>query len=204
MQNPQFNKYECDAILRFHPDTEILEGNAYCPVLGVRLLKLEMPKDVCENTIDVTIPFARCGGYLPGSSLAGLHFSQPLHAMYQGEKTIIPFCDPVEDFIWMDSTERFYPLYEEHKEELMGTGYLCLNNPEEQTESPIQLLTEALDFLNNWTDYVMELATQHGAISRGLLPGNIEESNDWIDHLVEHASPNLKRDLISASQALVF
>ncbi len=198
MQNPDFLRH-CLLELEPYGPIEIIRGDSYHPILAVRLNDFALPAPVLERHVDIIIPMPRCAGYLPGACLAGLHVTRALHGVYQSEETVIPFCDPVENNDWMVKTKRFYPFYENDSESLIGTSYLCLNDPEKQPETPAALLRVAMKYLFYWVENAFGLAKHHGAIARGLLQGDANLSAEWIDHLVEQVSPGVKKKLLGVA-----
>jgi len=199
MQNPDFLN-RCIATLEArYGRVETVPGDRYYPMLAVKIPDFKMPDTVEERSVEVIIPIPRCAGYLPGASLAGLHVSKPLHGIYDDESTVIPFCDPVEDADWLIKVCRFYPFYEHDPESLIGTSYLCLNSPNDRPESPQALLDIAVDYLTHWQENAFTLAVQHGAIARGVEPGNSQYSVEWIEHLVEQVSPGLRARLLAVA-----
>ena len=197
MQNPDFLDACIAELEARYGRVEVVKGDRYRPVWAVKLPQFEMPATIQERRVDVTIPLSRCAGYLPGAVLAGLHVSEPLHGTHDGETTVVPFCDPVNDTEWLVKTSRFYPLYDHDPEALIGTSYLCLNNPSDQPETPQALLSICLDYLTHWKDHAFNLAVRHGAIARGDEIGDSENSADWIEHLVEQVSPRLRAKLLA-------
>lgn len=196
MQNTRYLDNCIKELCIYFPQTEIIEGDRYCPISAIKISDCELPPSVIEDSTDIVIPMARCAGYLPGAALAGIHVSA-LHGYFRREKTLIPFCDPVEDLSWMESTKRFYPHYESDPEYYLNTHYLCLNDPGDQPETPLALMDTALEYLSHWSDNAMNLAQHHGHVVRGIEAGDIENSQDWLDHLVEHVSENTKKELLS-------
>lgn len=196
MQNPLFVEQCAEEMMARFSNVEIIRGDRYHPILALKLHAYVPPESVCERQFDITIPMARCGGYMPDACLAGLHIHSKVHGLFNHEKTIIPFCDPVEDTSWMVKTVRFYPFYQSDPDALIGTSYLCLNDPAGQPTTPLALMDTAIDYLANWLPYAMNLAVEHGAVARGEKPGDSAESVDWVDHLVEHASPGLEKKLL--------
>ncbi|AKJ28353.1 hypothetical protein [Caldimonas brevitalea] len=196
MQNPDFLNACLAELEKRYDNVEIVAGDRYHPVWAIKLNSVELPKSIVERTVDIIIPMTRCAGYLPGSGLAGLHVSQTLHSLFEGEKTVVPFCDPVQDISWLVKTSRFYPFYEHDPELLIGTSYLCLNDPFEQPETPQALMELTLDYLKYWMNHAFNLVMRHGAIVRGEELGDRRISMDWIEHLVEQVSPTLKAQLL--------
>ena len=198
MQNPDILNYYLEEIDHYAP-IELIRGDAFCPLLAVRINDFELPDTVVERQVDIIIPLPRCAGYAPGTTLAGLHLSHPLHGIFQGEKTVIPFCDPVEDTDWLVKTQRFYPLYSVESASLIDTSYLCLNDPQKLAESPLELITTALQYLCRWRENAFELAAHHGAIARGDAVGDSLMSADWVEHLVQHVAPGFKQKLLAVA-----
>ncbi len=203
MQNPDFLKACIGELEKEYARIEIVSGDRYHPVWAIRIKQLLLPDPIVEHHADIIIPMARCAGYLPGASLAGLHLSCALHSVYEDEETVIPFCDPVQDTQWMVNTQRFYPYYEHDPETLIGTSYLCLNDPDDQPETPLALMRVAMDYLCRWPQHAFGLAIQHGAIARGEDPGDRELSVEWIEHLVEQVTPGLRAKLLAAAYPVV-
>jgi hypothetical protein len=199
MQNLKYLQRCIDELRLVFDNVSLVEGDQYYPILAIKLGNVVLPEAVIEDVTDIIIPLARCSGYLPGASLAGLHVDRPLHGMFEGEKTLIPFCDPVEDTEWMQNTLRFYPYYEHEQTSLIGTSYLCLNEPQGQPENPYELLMTMLDYLENWIGYTFTLADQHGSVIRGEVEGDQKESLGWVEHLVEHVSPMTKQALLESA-----
>ena len=133
---------------------------------------------------------------MPGACIAGMHLSEPLISDYEGVETIVPFCDPVIDTAWMLKSTRFYPFYQNFSTSMIGTAYLCLNDPEGQPESPLRLLDVAHDYLSHWQEHSIALAQRHGAIIKGKEPGDIEISKGWLQHMLELTSPKVKEKLL--------
>lgn len=199
MQNPEFLD-ACIAELEaeYFP-VEIIPGDRYHPVAALKISHVELPDTVIERHADILIPMARCAGFLPNATLAGLHVNIHLHGVYRGEQTIIPFCDPVYNIDWMLKTRRFYPFYDQYPEKLIGSAYLCLNQPGGQPETPAELMHTAIHYLSYWQENIFDLALHHGAVIRGSVSGDKEESFGWIEHLVEHVSPTLKTKLFETA-----
>lgn len=196
MQNPAFLKMCLDELEHYAP-LDIIKGDEYHPVLAIRINDFELPDTILERTADIIIPMPRCAGFIPDASIAGMHISCVLHGEFCGEPTVIPFCDPVHDVDWMLKTQRFYPYYERDPHSLVGTSYLCLNDPSTQPETPLALIEVAMDYLYHWTEHAFNLASHHGAVARGSIAGDRKVSADWVGHLVEHVSPKLKKHLLS-------
>jgi hypothetical protein len=166
-------------------------------VLAIRINDVPLPKTIKQNTVDITIALPRCAGYLPGACIAGIHLSETLISNYEGSETIVPFCDPIIDNSWMQASTRFYPFYLNHSDEMVGSVYLCLNDPDGQPESPVILLDIAQNYLAYWQEHAVNLAKHHGAIAQGVAQGDIDISKDWIKHLVQQVSPEVKEKLLT-------
>lgn len=197
MQNPAFIVDCVNEINRVYSNLEIIYGDKYHPVLAVKILNFELPENIQPRLLDITIALPRCAGYLPGSSIAGLHLSDMPTGVFEGNETVIPFCDPVLDNKWMLNSARFYPYYQNFSQEMVGTAYLCLNDPQGQPSTPMRLMEVAIDYFNHWQQHSAALAKYHGEIAKGDKSDNSQISKDWITHMVQHVSPKVKQKLLS-------
>jgi len=202
MQNSRFLEQVIEELNDHYANVSVIEGDRYCPVLAIEIKDFEPPTTIIERQVDLMIPLARCSGYFPDAKLAGIHVNCGLHSVLDGHKTLVPFCDPVEDTSWMDNTHRFYPYYENERESLIGSYYLCLNEPRNPPTTPLQLMELTEDYLQHWSEYALTLASQHGAIARGVLPGDPDNSADWVEHLIEHVSDDVKAMLLEAAHSI--
>jgi hypothetical protein len=199
MQNPTFLRECHEALLALGLRVEPVEGNRYYPVLAFHIHDFPLPHSLQEATADLTIPMPRCAGYMPDCTIMGLHVHGPLHGTFADRPTLIPFCDPVLDTTWLESVARYYPLYDTRAPEFVGTSFLCLESAQ-RAKTPVELLRLSLLYLGEWWRHAQAIAERHGAVLRGVQEGEPEESREWLEHLVEHVSDELR----AALQAIAF
>lgn len=195
MQNPRFLE-DCIRELRAAAGAvEVIRGDRYNAVWALRLTGFPLPDLLEERSVDITIPLPRCAGFLPDASIGGIHLSTGLHAQFEGERTLVPFCDPV-DLDWVGKTARFYAVHERRPELVYPSHFLCLNSDTDVATRPLEALRLAWEYLSRWHEYAALLARRHGEVLRGAGQGDAADSRMWLDHLTKYCGTRLRAALL--------
>jgi len=183
MQKLKFIQRCLNEISSEYPQAELIEGDRYCPLLGVRIRNFELPTTIVEDTVDVLVPMPMCGGYFREAYISGVHVAQRLHVNFEGENSPLPFC--------IEATERdlvamktYYPLYR-CIDRVPERYVICLYTETDQPRTPLQAIHLFSRYLAFYLENCRHIAAQRSADPK------------WLSHLVEGLSPRLKADFLA-------
>lgn len=201
MQNPAFLKRCIDELRQRFVDVEIIEGDRYHPVHGVRCRNFHLPlgtmheavtgHDPKPNVCDLVVPMPRCSGYFPDASILGVHLSRPVYVTFGSENSMIPFCSTMTT----DQLQKFdgyYPLYEA-PERLPEEYFVCLTNEERPAITPCETICHFESYVRSYLDHCEFIAKTQLA---KLGTDEAASAERWLGHLTTGIAPGLRRHLV--------
>ena len=194
MQNPRFIEASVRKARDVYPRAEVIRGDRYHPVLGLRISRHPLPPTVIGREVEVVVPLHRHAGFLPDATIAGVFVGEAIHVDHDGERGNLPFCDPITTE-WITGTAQFYPLLDQRPSVIADHRFVCLDSEVVRARTPLEALSLLTTYLESWQGRAEALAEHHGRVVRGLVSGDVEDSQRWLDHLLQETAPRLTAHL---------